>query len=403
MRKMNQKLSVDNGYISKATIDLEYWHNESSYHYPNGLPLPYTNDPTQWIFHGHPCGSVIWDETTKRTAHGPLREDAGVLHVAVARLLGYRWPAERDAAMELADEQREWVRRYAALHDIADEDGIVCLPSLRGESPAEQRLLRMLSAAFGEAWSDATLSRLLASAGSRSLDDWLRDRFFEQHCKLFRHRPFVWHIWDGRRRDGFHALVNYHKLAAGGGKGRRLLEALTYSYLGDWITRQKDGVEHSAAGAEDRLAAALGLQQRLAAILEGEPPVDLFVRWKPLAEQPIGWQPDIDDGVRINIRPFMAADIEGGKRGAGILRAKPNLHWRKDRGKEPRSLSDVRKPPPRLQDDTDRYDDRELRPKEYYPWFWSDGQFTGDRLNDIHLFLDDKREARNKLAGNVRT
>lgn len=28
-------------------------------------------------------------------------------------------------------------------------------------------------------------------------------------------RSFVWHIWDGRRRDGFHALVNYHKLAEG--------------------------------------------------------------------------------------------------------------------------------------------------------------------------------------------
>ena len=392
VRSVDQALKVTAGTLTTVPFDLDRWTGVADEQYPNGLPRPYSDDPTQWIFHGHPCGSVIWDETTKRTAHGPLREDAGVLHVAVARLLGYRWPAERNAEMELADEQREWVRRCAALHDVADADGIVCLPSVRGESPAEQRLLRVLSTAFGEAWSDATLARLLASAGSRSLDEWLRDRFFEQHCKLFRHRPFVWHIWDGRRRDGFHALVNYHKLAAGGGKGRRLLEALTYSYLGDWITRQKDGVEHSAAGAEDRLAAALGLQQRLAAILEGEPPVDIFVRWKPLAEQPIGWQPDIDDGVRINIRPFMAADIEGGKRGAGILRAKPNLHWRKDRGKEPRSLSDVRKP--WLQDDTDRYDDRELRPKEDYPWFWHDGQFTGDRLNDIHLTIAEKSERR---------
>ena len=403
VRRIDQQLKVTTATLVKVLFDLDRWTRVADEQYPHGLPRPYSDDPTQWIFHGHPCGSVIWDEATKRTAHGPLREDTGVLHVAVARLLGYRWPAERDAAMELADEQREWVRRCAALHDMhdfADADGIVCLPSVRGESPAEQRLLRVLSAAFGEAWSDATLSRLLASAGSRSLDDWMRDRFFEQHCKLFRHRPFVWHIWDGRRRDGFHALVNYHRLAAGD-KGRRLLEALTYSYLGDWITRQKDGVEHGAAGAEDRLAAALGLQQRLAAILEGEPPVDIFVRWKPLAEQPIGWQPDIDDGVRINIRPFMAADIAGGKAGAGILRAKPNLHWRKDRGREPRKLPDVRKPPPGLQDDTDPYDDRELRPKDDYPWFWPDGQFTGDRLNDQHLTISEKRIARSRHAVRV--
>ena len=377
VRHIDQKLYVTNSTLVKVPFDLDRWTRVSEEQYPHGLPLPYTDDPTQWIFHGHPCGSVIWDEVTKRTAHGPLRSDARVLQVAVARLLGYRWPAERDDAMELAAEQREWVGRCAALHDLADRDGIVCLPAVRGEFTAEQRLLRLLSSAFGEAWSDATLSRLLASAGSRSLGDWLRDRFFEQHCKLFHHRPFVWHVWDGRR-DGFHALVNYHKLAAGGGAGRRLLESLTYSYLGDWIARQKDGAERGAAGAEDRLAAAQRLQQRLAAITEGEPPFDIFVRWKPLAEQPIGWESDVNDGVRLNIRPFMAADIPGGKTGAGILRAKPNIHWRKDRGKEPRTLSD----------------DRELRPQADYPWFWPHGQFTGDRLNDLHLTIAEKHIAR---------
>ena len=74
----------------------------------------------------------------------------------------------------------------------------------------------------------------------------------------------------------------------------------------------------------------------------------------------------------------MAADIPGGKTGAGILRAKPNIHWRKDRGKEPRTLSD----------------DRELRPQADYPWFWPHGQFTGDRLNDQHLTIAEKHIAR---------
>ena len=43
--------------------------------------------------------------------------------------------------------------------------------------------------------------------------------FFAHHCELFHQRPFIWHIWDGRR-DGFHALVNYHRLAAPKGEGR---------------------------------------------------------------------------------------------------------------------------------------------------------------------------------------
>ena len=104
-------------------------------------------------------------------------------------------------------------------------------------------------------------------------------------------------------------------------------------------------------GAEERLAAALELRSRLTAILEGEPPYDIFVRWKPLSEQAIGWEPDINDGVRTNIRPFMAEDIPGGRSGAGVLRARPNVHWRKDRGKEP------------------------FREREDFPWFWHDGEF----------------------------
>ena len=43
---------------------------------PNGLPEPESDDPTQWLFHGRPEASTA-----------PLQ-------VAVARLLGYRWPAE---------------------------------------------------------------------------------------------------------------------------------------------------------------------------------------------------------------------------------------------------------------------------------------------------------------------
>ena len=73
--------------------------------------------------------------------------------------------------------------------------------------------MQVLAAAFGEAWSPAKLTELLGQAGSKkgSIADWLRDEFFKQHCALFGNRPFVWHVWDGLR-DGFSALVNYHRL-----------------------------------------------------------------------------------------------------------------------------------------------------------------------------------------------
>ena len=90
VREVDQALKVTAATLTKVPFDLERWQKVADENYPHGLPRPYSNDPTQWIFHGHPCGSVIWDESTKRTADGPLRTDAGVLQVAVARLMGYR-------------------------------------------------------------------------------------------------------------------------------------------------------------------------------------------------------------------------------------------------------------------------------------------------------------------------
>jgi hypothetical protein len=74
-------------------------------------------------------------------------------------------------------------------------------------------------------------------------------------------------------------------------------------------------------------------------------------QWKPLEQQPTGWHPDLNDGVRLNIRPFLAADV---------LRKRPNIKWAKDHGKKPLGS----------------------------PW----GEV---RDNDRHLTLAEKREARN--------
>ena len=364
VRRIDQKLNVTNATLVKVPFDLEHWTNVAEEQYPNGLPKPYTNDPTQWIFHGHPCASVIWNEETKWTVNGELRVDDSVLQVAVARLLGYRWPAELDTEMELAAEQREWVARSHELNQFTDDDGIVCLPAVRGEKAADQRLEALLQAAYGEAWTTPLKNRLLETVKGKSLNQWLRDKFFEQHCKMFQHRPFIWHIWDGLN-DGFSALVNYHMLDKAG------LERLIYTYLGDWIRTQQSGIASGKDGAQERLAAAEALKRELEAILEGEAPYDIFVRWKSLAEQAIGWNPDLNDGVRLNIRPFMKArDV--GKKDAGVLRSKPNVKWTKDRGKDVESA----------------------------PWYTLGLEYEGkegDRINDHHLTLAEKRTARESL------
>lgn len=363
VRRIDQKLNVTSATLGKVPFDLEYWTKVGEEKYPNSLPNPYTDDLTQRLFHGHPCGSVVWDETKKWTAHAPMRTDETVLQVAVARLLGYRWPAELDKKMELADEQREWVKRCDALLKHIDDDGIVCIPPVRGEAAAADRLLNLLADAYSAAWSNDVMTRLLASAdhAGKTLETWLRDKFFTQHCKMFQHRPFIWHIWDGLR-DGFSALVNYHKL------DYKTLETLIYTYLGDWVARQKQDLANGIDGAAEKLAAAENLKKRLELILEGEAPYDIFVRWKPLNKQPIGWNPDLNDGVRLNIRPFMSVtDIA--KKGAGVLRDKPNIKWEKDRGKDVASA----------------------------PWYNLGTQYAGnhgDRINDHHLTLKEKTQSK---------
>mgnify|MGYP003586319825 CR=1 FL=1 len=350
VRRIDQKVYVSCGTLVKVPFDLDYWTKVAADKYPNGLPKPYSDDPTQWTFHGHPCASVIWDGERKWTAHGSPRTDDTVLQVAIARLLGYRWPAELDSAMELSDESRALVKKSEELLSHADDDGIVCIPAVRGEMKAEDRLENLLAAAYGIEWSSQKKSELLSQAdhAGKSMDTWLRDKFFAQHCKLFQHRPFIWHIWDGLR-DGFAALVNYHKL------DYKTLETLIYTYLGDWISRQKQDIANCVDGAAEKLSAAEQLKKKLELILEGEALYDIFVRWKPLNKQTIGWNPDLNDGVRLNIRPFMTA---------GVLRfnKKPqiNIAWDKDRGKDVESA----------------------------PWYHL---FNGDRINDHHLSLAEKK------------
>jgi len=391
IRQIDQALKVTNASMVKVSFDLEYWQKIAAKEHPNGLPEPYSDDPTQWLFHGHPCGSVRWIDSAKRLKVGSLpHAEATVLQVAVARLLGYRWPAEHDTEMRLSAESRSLVARCTELNRFADEDGIVCLSPIHAEAPASQRVINLLACAYGNHWSAAKLNELLAASdcAGKTLEDWLRDKFFEQHSALFHHRPFIWHIWDGRR-DGFNALVNYHRLAAPNGEGRRTLEKIIYTYLGDWITQQRRDQQAQVEGADARLAAALHLQEELKKILEGEPPYDLFVRWKPLHEQPIGWDPDINDGVRLNIRSFMTArPLSTKARNACILRATPkSIKWDKDRGKEPE------------------------RTKEDYPWFWGWDEkmqdfaggktFDGNRWNDLHYSNAFKQAARQRRERGV--
>jgi hypothetical protein len=305
VRELDDSIKVTNATLGKVTFDQPRW--ESAAQKIGAIATPFSPEPTQWLF------------------NGVVSDSAQPLQVAVARLLGYRWP----------DQKPDELDRFA------DSDGIAALQPLPGEPDLATRLRGLLAAAYGVEWSSTLERTLVTDAGGKNgrLEDWLRDAFFAQHVKIFDNRPFLWHIWDGRK-DGFAAVVNYHRL------DHRTLEKLTFTSLGAWIERQRHEAAAGRAGADARLAAAEALQDKLKLILDGAPPYDVYVRWKQMYEQPVGWNPDLDDGIRLNIRPFATA---------GILRAKPNVHWKTDRGTN------------------------------------ADGS---ERINDLHPALIERREAR---------
>ena len=179
---------------------------------------------------------------------------------------------------------------------------------------------RLVGQAYGEDWSTERQAQLLREVGfgTKGLDAWLRDGFFEQHCKLFHQRPFIWHIWDGRR-DGFSILVNYHKLDAAN------LNKLIYTYLGEWIREPSEPPKSLA-----HRGPALGwwrpwnFKGSSKTYGTGNRTTTSTFGGSLLHEQPMGWNPDLNDGVRLNIRPFVTA---------GVLRSRVNVNWKKDRGR----------------------------------------------------------------------
>jgi hypothetical protein len=189
VRTLDQKLNVKNATFGKVPFDLAHWQKVAAEKYPHGLPKPFSSDPTQWLFNGHPAG-----------ADQPL-------HVAVARLLGYQWPRQTGSSFPDCP-----ALKSDSLDKFADKDGIVCLSATKGEAPAADRLNALLAAAYGSEWSATKARELLAATGSKAktLADWLSDDFFEQHRDLFHQRPFIWHIWDGLK-GGFSTLVSVHR------------------------------------------------------------------------------------------------------------------------------------------------------------------------------------------------
>jgi hypothetical protein len=201
-----------------------------------------------------------------------------------------------------------------------DEDGIVPLVACANEPPLVERVLAALGNLVDaerthlvEGELDSELRRKAPGyKRTDSIGDFLENAYFEHQVRIYKNRPIFWHLAstrDGGGTPAFAALVHYHRF------GKDALRKLRGTYLRSFIERRQRDL--GLARRENRTDDALEIQstieeaqafdRRLQGLEEGKYPIR--VPWKKASEQPKGWEPDIDDGVKVNILPLQAAGL----------------------------------------------------------------------------------------------
>jgi len=302
----------------------------------------------------HPI-SVYWLLKELREQEGVVclpelqRYTEDYLTVTILRLLGHRWPRQVEAGESVPN----W----------ADQDGIVPLTEGTGESTLLDRVRERIGADFGNDRIDA-VEREFAQIMGRSLAQWLARDFFPHHLSHFRKRPVAWLLESGhavepcgevggtgtrQRRRGrtggpaFACLVYYHALTAD-----TLTRIRTHvlrpimqrrRYERDEARRQAAQNDATARARAERLTEVVDELETFEAALDVvsergfwsrgleelalKEHLDGWTRRTPRAPMPDSegfvrqeqaYDPDINDGVRVNIAPLqkyglLAADV----------------------------------------------------------------------------------------------
>ncbi len=239
------------------------------------------------------------------------------------------WPGTERRASDQKRMEHVWrLLSYAVKRVVeADEDGIVPFVAVGGEAPLVDRVRVELDVLFPNhdlnqvevGITNELKRRVKGFRRVETLEEWLRDEYFDYHTSLYQNRPIFWHIASaqGRGEHAFGAIVHYHKF------DHDRLAKLRGTYLRDAMAhfRREAGLADQEGRTEDRqewqakFEEAEQLDRRLQWLQEGThghpAPGDCQIRtpWKSEEEQPKGWRPDLDDGVVVNIAPLQTAGV----------------------------------------------------------------------------------------------
>ena len=256
--------------------------------------------------------------------------------VIIERTLGERppeilWPQMERKTVEQKCMEHVWrLLSYTVKRVVeADEDGIVPFAAVSGETSLLDRVHQELARVFPEQdvnqveveITNELKRKVKGYKSASSIGEWLDNVYFDFHVALYRKRPFIWQVASsqGSSPFAFGALCHYHKL------DRNRMAKLRASYLRDAIEafRREAALADQEGRAEDRvewqakLEEAQSLDRQLQAIQEGhhqgaeggDRDYRILTPWKSPEDRPKGWDPDLDDGVKVNIEPLQKAGV----------------------------------------------------------------------------------------------
>ena len=211
----------------------------------------------------------------------------------------------------------------------ADEDGIVPTMPVAGETSLADRVHGQLETLFptldvGHVEAEIANELKAGVKGYRrsaGIAEWLENAFFQFHCSMYKSRPIIWHIASshGTSPCAFGALVHYHRF------DKNRMAQLRSQYLRDAMENfrreaalaDKDRRTSARQDWQARLEEAQELDRRLQRVQEGyhdgsdggDTDYRILTPWKAPDERPNGWEPDLDDGVKVNIEPLQKAGV----------------------------------------------------------------------------------------------
>ena len=230
----------------------------------------------------------------------------------ILRMFGYEWPKQQAYEKKLGKSilPPRW----------GNTNGIFLLTNYAGEEILTEWMRNYLEAFGSDHGMDVERQAViylswrsgdeLGQQRAGSLDRWFEREFFKFHMSQFKKRPIAWHLTSPK--GAFQAIVYYHKFD----KDRlKLLRSRYVSETLKELRRQLGEAQNQAAldrralnraaELEEKIADVEEFDRRLGLLQEGrQREARIWVPWKSPAEQPVGWDPDINDGVRVNIAPL---------------------------------------------------------------------------------------------------